>query len=31
MARTVAIGIQDFEKIVDRECFYVDKTVRGLC
>ena len=26
MARTVAIGIQDFEKIVDRECFYVDKT-----
>ena len=27
MARTVAIGIQDFEKIVDRKCFYVDKTV----
>lgn len=26
MARTVAIGIQDFEKIVDRNCFYVDKT-----
>lgn len=26
MARTVAIGIQDFEKIVDRKCFYVDKT-----
>ena len=26
MARTVAIGIQDFEKIIASGCFYVDKT-----
>lgn len=26
MARTVAIGIQDFEKIIKANCFYVDKT-----
>ena len=26
MARTVGIGIQDFEKVIDRGCFYVDKT-----
>ena len=26
MARTVAIGIQDFNKIVENNCFYVDKT-----
>ncbi|MDE7299714.1 MAG: ATP-binding protein [Lachnospiraceae bacterium] len=26
MARTVAIGIQDFETIVTENCFYVDKT-----
>ncbi len=26
MARTIAIGIQDFEKIRERDCFYVDKT-----
>ena len=26
MARTVAIGIQDFEKIVKNNYFYVDKT-----
>ena len=26
MARTVAIGIQDFEKIFERNCFYIDKT-----
>ena len=26
MARTVAIGIQDFEKIIKGNCFYVDKT-----
>ncbi|MDD7640877.1 MAG: AAA family ATPase [bacterium] len=26
MARTVAIGIQDFEKIIENHCFYVDKT-----
>lgn len=26
MARTVGIGIQDFEKIIENECFYVDKT-----
>ena len=26
MARTVAIGIQDFEKIITNHCFYIDKT-----
>lgn len=26
MARTVGIGIQDFEKVIKRGCFYVDKT-----
>ena len=26
MKRTVGIGIQDFEKIIERKCFYVDKT-----
>ncbi|MBR1771264.1 MAG: AAA family ATPase [Lachnospiraceae bacterium] len=26
MARTVAIGIQDFSKLRENECFYVDKT-----
>jgi len=26
MARTVAIGIQDFEQIISENCFYVDKT-----
>ena len=26
MARTVGIGIQDFEKIIEGNCFYVDKT-----
>jgi hypothetical protein len=26
MARTVGIGIQDFEKIIQQNCFYVDKT-----
>jgi len=26
MARTVGIGIQDFGKIIERNCFYVDKT-----
>ena len=26
MARTVGIGIQDFEKIIENNCFYVDKT-----
>ena len=26
MARTVAIGIQDFEKVITRNVFYVDKT-----
>ena len=26
MARTVAIGIQDFEKLIENNCFYVDKT-----
>lgn len=26
MARTVGIGIQDFEKVIKKDCFYVDKT-----
>ena len=26
MARTVAIGIQDFEKVIKGNCFYIDKT-----
>ena len=26
MARTAAIGIQDFETVITKECFYVDKT-----
>lgn len=26
MARTVGIGIQDFGKIIENHCFYVDKT-----
>ena len=26
MARTVGIGIQDFETIVKGNCFYIDKT-----
>ena len=26
MAKTVAIGIQDFEKLRENDCFYVDKT-----
>ena len=26
MARTVGIGIQDFEKIRERKCLYIDKT-----
>ncbi len=26
MARTVAIGVQDFETLIERNCFYVDKT-----
>ena len=26
MARTVAIGIQDFEKIREKNVFYIDKT-----
>ena len=26
MARTVAIGAQNFEKMITEECFYVDKT-----
>ncbi len=27
MARTVAIGVQDFEKLISNNCFYVDKTM----
>ena len=26
MANTVAIGIQNFEKMIEKKCFYVDKT-----
>ena len=26
MARTIAIGEQDFSKIIEKDCFYVDKT-----
>lgn len=26
MARTVAIGLQDFEKVITRQCVYIDKT-----
>ena len=26
MARTVGIGIQDFEEVIKNNCFYVDKT-----
>lgn len=26
MARTVSIGIQDFEDLITNHCFYVDKT-----
>ena len=26
MARTIGIGIQNFEKIITNNCFYVDKT-----
>lgn len=26
MARTVGIGIQDFGKIIEKNCFYIDKT-----
>lgn len=26
MARKVAIGLQNFEKVITRQCFYIDKT-----
>ena len=26
MARTVAIGVQDFAKLIEQNCFYIDKT-----
>ncbi len=26
MPKTVAVGIQDFEEIIERNCFYIDKT-----
>ena len=26
MGRTIGIGIQDFEDIIKRDCFYIDKT-----
>ena len=27
MPRTVAIGVQDFAKLIEKNCFYVDKTL----
>ena len=27
MPRTVAIGIQDFAKLIKKKCFYIDKTL----
>lgn len=27
MARTVAIGVQDFEKLISNDYFYIDKTL----
>ena len=27
MLKTIALGVDDFKKIIDRECFYVDKTL----
>ena len=29
MARTVGIGIQNFEKVIKENCFYIDKTEYG--
>lgn len=26
MGKTIAIGLQDFEKVIANECFYIDKT-----
>ena len=26
MARTVAIGVQDYGTLIEKNCFYVDKT-----
>ncbi len=26
MARAIGIGIQDFAKVIEQDCFYVDKT-----
>ncbi|WP_291766080.1 AAA family ATPase, partial [Blautia sp.] len=26
MARTVGIGVQDFAKLIEQNCFYIDKT-----
>ena len=26
LGRTIGIGIQDFEDIIKRDCFYIDKT-----
>ena len=30
MTRTVGIGIQDFEKLITSNSFYVDKTIKRL-
>ena len=27
MPKTVGIGIQDFRKVIERDCFYIDKTL----
>ena len=27
MARTVSIGAQDFEELISKNCFYIDKTL----
>lgn len=27
MARTIAIGVQDFEKLISNDYFYIDKTL----
>lgn len=26
MVRTIAIGIQDFSDLIEKDCFYIDKT-----
>ena len=33
MAKAVAIGIQNFEELIQKNCFYVDKTdfIKAIC